>query len=208
MECPEESIRDTIDNKLGVLGDRHILDLLQQKDGVKIKSENIQGHSIWLIPGKPEFEYLQNLIVQLSDQTETPAFSPHITLLGQLPQNVDGIKTEMLDFFQGVKPFQLSLSHIGMFNHYFRSIVMHTHLNPVLEHLHMRAGEHFKQTNNNSYMPHLSLLYSNLDLISKKRLIESIAIGSPLILTIQEAVLVETQGDPDQWREVIRIPFS
>ncbi|MCF7827209.1 MAG: 2'-5' RNA ligase family protein [Candidatus Marinimicrobia bacterium] len=166
------------------------------------------GHSIWLIPGKPEFEYLQNLIIRFSDRTDTPKFPPHITLLGQLPQNVDWIKARMIDFFHGVNPFQLRLSHIGMFNHYFRSIIMHTHLNPDLELLHMRAGEHFKQTSNNSFMPHLSLLYSNLDLIRKKQLMESMAIGSPLILTIQEAALVETQGDPDQWREIVRIPFS
>jgi len=57
-------------------------------------------------------------------------------------------------------------------------------------------------------VPHLSLLYSHLELANKKLLMESIAIGSPLTVTIKEAVLVETNGAPGQWQEVIRIPFS
>ncbi|NQT62631.1 MAG: 2'-5' RNA ligase family protein [Candidatus Marinimicrobia bacterium] len=148
------------------------------------------------------------MIAQLSKRGETPNFSPHITLLGQLTQNVDWIKAKLIDFTQNVEPFQLSFSHIGMFDQYFRSIIMHTHLNPALDRLHASAKEQFEVKTNNTFVPHLSLIYSHLELANKKLLLESIAIGSPLSVTIKEAVLVETNGGPDQWQEVIRIPFS
>ncbi|MBT3254057.1 MAG: hypothetical protein HN995_10350 [Candidatus Marinimicrobia bacterium] len=166
------------------------------------------GHSIWLKPAEPEFDYLQNLITQLSQRGETPDFSPHITLLGQLTQEVAWIKAGLIEFIQSIEPFQLSFSHIGMFDQYFRSVIMHTHPNPVLDHLHASAMEQFEIKTNNTFLPHLSLLYSHLEIANKKLLMESIAIGSPLSVTINEAVLVETNGGPDQWQEVTRIPFS
>ena len=70
------------------------------------------------------------------------------------------------------------------------------------------AMEQFEIKTNNTFLPHLSLLYSHLEIANKKLLMESIAIGSPLSVTINEAVLVETNGGPDQWQEVTRIPFS
>jgi 2'-5' RNA ligase len=148
------------------------------------------------------------LITHLSERGVAPEFSPHITLLGQLTQNVDWIKAKLIDFTQNIEPFQLSFSHIGMFDQFFRSIIMHTHLNPILDRIHVRAMEQFEVKTNNTFVPHLSLLYSHLELANKKLLMESIAIGSPLTVTIKEAVLVETNGAPGQWQEVIRIPFS
>jgi len=171
-------------------------------------AKNTRGHSIWLIPTNPEYEYLQNLISQLSEREGTPKFSPHITLLGQLPQKVEWIKTKLIEFTQKLEPFQLSFSYIGMFDQYFRSIIMHTHLNPFLEDLHLRATRHFEITNNNTFVPHLSLLYSQLELHSKKMLMESMHIGFPLTVTITEVVLVETNGGPDQWREVVSVPIG
>lgn len=151
---------------------------------------------------------MQNLITQLSERGETPDFSPHITLLGQLNQNIDWIMAKLIDFTQTIEPFQISFSHVGMFDQYFRSVIIHTHLNPALHRLHASAMEQFEVKTNNTFVPHLSLLYSHLKLANKKLLMESLAIGSPLAVTIKEAVLVETNGGPDQWQEVIRIPFS
>jgi hypothetical protein len=148
------------------------------------------------------------LITQLSGRGETPEFSPHITLLGQLPQSVKWIKAKMIECFHEVDPIHLSFSHVGMTDQYFRSIIIHAHPNPVLEQLHTSARQHFEIVTNHTFVPHLSLLYSHLEPHNKKLLMESIAIGSPLSVTIKEAVLVETNGGLDQWQEVFRIPLS
>jgi len=148
------------------------------------------------------------LISKLSERGETPEFSPHITLLGQLQQEVGWIKTKLVEFTQDLEPFQLSFSHVGMFDQYFRSIIMHTHPNPSFEHLYSSALEQFEVKTNDVFVPHLSLLYSHHKLAYKRQLMEGLAIGSPLYMTIKEVVLVETIGGPDQWQEVLRIQLG
>ncbi len=114
----------------------------------------------------------------------------------------------MLDLYKDQDSFYLSLRHIEMFDSFFRSIVMHTHPDPLLEKMRTRAKIHFKAEDGDAFIPHLSLLYSNLEITQKKTLMEGLAIVSPLSVRIEAAVLVETNGTPDQWQERLRIPFS
>ncbi len=151
---------------------------------------------------------MQNLIVRLSEKGETPAFAPHITLLGQLTQNVDSLKHKLINFTQKVQSFQLSLSHLGMYDKYFRSVVVHTHPSSVLDLLHRGAIEHFEVRTNNTFVPHLSLLYSHLRMRDKKLLMEGFVVGTPIRVNIKELVLVKTDGGPDQWQEVLRLPLT
>jgi len=118
------------------------------------------------------------------------------------------IKPKMEDFFKELDPFDMDFSHIGMFDTYFRSIVLHTPPGSVLENMHTRAKVLFHKDTRDVFMPHLSLQYSNLDLSQKRRLMEDIDMDFPLSVRIKTAVLVETNGGPDQWREILRIPFN
>ena len=176
--------------------------------GQNIVPVHTQGHSIWLIPASPEYDYLQRLIQQFSEKGATPPFPPHITLLGQLKQNPNWLKTQMLELYKDLDAFNLNFSHIGMFDTYFRSIVMHIHTNSVLAKLYARAKMHFKVETKDVYVPHLSLLYSNLEISQKKTLMEGVFIDSPFSVRIAGTVLVETNGAPDQWRQMLRIPFN
>lgn len=108
---------------------------------------------------------------------------------------------------EGERPFQLSCSHIEMFNQYYRSIVMIANRNSRLETLYQKVRMYFEPERDDIFMPHVSLLYSDLDLKRKKELFESISIRYPLSVTISAALLVETNGGPDQWKEILRIPF-
>ena len=133
---------------------------------------------------------------------------PHVTLLGQLTADVDWIKSKMMAFYKDATSFYLSFSHTGMFDTYFRSIVLHTHPNPDLEKMQASAKIHFQVEMRDAFMPHLSLLYSNLQISQKKILMHGIALESPLSVRIEAAVLVDTNGAPNQWQEILRIPFN
>jgi 2'-5' RNA ligase len=172
-----------------------------------ILSGNAQGHSIWLLPAQPEYEFLQNVIIQLSESGATQAFSPHITLLGQLKQNVNWLKPQMHDVFKDVKAFDISLTQVGKFDRYFRSIVLLMAVNPVLEGLHAQAKTHFKAELQDGFMPHLSLLYSNLEGSQKNLLMKDILLRLPLSIKIEAVSLVKTEGGPLQWQEILRLPL-
>ena len=151
---------------------------------------------------------MQGLIEQLAEKGSTPSFSPHITLLGQTKQKIDLFKPQMEEFFKNIEPFDISFSHMGMFDTYYRSIVMHTHPGSVLENMHTRAKSRLQEETRDLFMPHLSLQYSNLTLSEKQALLKDILIQFPLTVRIETAVLIETNGGPDQWQEILRIPLN
>lgn len=167
-----------------------------------------RGHSIWLVPSRSGYDYFQALISDLANRGGTVGFSPHITLLGQLPQPVGLLKTKMQTCFGETDSFKLSFSRIGTFPEYFRSIILHIAPNHDLERLHHLAKRVFEPTSDKNFVPHLSLLYSHLDLASKKELLEKVTIEPPTSVRISEVLLMETKGPLSEWREILRIPLG
>ncbi len=113
----------------------------------------------------------------------------------------------MVEFFKDSVSFYVSFNRTGMFDTYFRSIVMQIDPNRALEGVYISAKTHFQVETRDVFMPHLSLLYSHLKTFQKKTLMEGIVIGYPLSVRIEAAVLVETNGAPAQWQEILKIPL-
>ena len=166
-----------------------------------------EGHSIWLKPAEPQYEDLQRLISRLSAGAGTPGFSPHITLLGQLTQGVDQIFPRLETLAASMTSFQVSFSHIRMFDRYFRSVILCAYPNSQLEALYGKAKSLLQVNPEEDYQPHLSLLYSDMETAHKKQLLEGVVIGSPLKVTIHEMVLMHTAGTPNEWQEVATLPL-
>lgn len=114
----------------------------------------------------------------------------------------------MLELVVGLNTFNLSFSQVGMFDTYFRSVVLLTNPNPDLKKIHTSWKKHFELDKEDGFMPHLSLLYSNMEVSRKKALMEGTAIEFPPSVRIEAVALVETSGPPNQWQEILRIPFS
>ncbi len=161
-----------------------------------------------MIPGDPEYAYFQDLISELSEQADSPKFSPHITLLGQLPQDFEHIKLEVNKLCNGLEALQLSFSHLGMFEQYFRSIILHTHPSQSLEDLHQRIRDILAPEENAPFVPHLSLLYSHLELNQKRLLMEGITLDLPIVVRINTIVITRTDGNPSQWQEAYKISLK
>ncbi len=115
------------------------------------------------MPAKPQYDDLQHLISRLSELRETDHFSPHVTLLGQLSQEVDWIEERFTGFFPTIEPFKIILDQIGMFDQYYRSIIMHAEPSSILEQLYSKALQTFQVEPDGPFVPHLSLLYSDYE---------------------------------------------
>lgn len=173
-----------------------------------ISSPSVKGHSIWLVPSQPEFDQYHKSIGDLARSASSPAFTPHITLLGQIPGDVTWIKAQTEELFSDVHRFKLSLTHVGMFDTHYRSIILHVKGSPRLEELYTQSLQLYSQGKSEPFVPHLSLLYSDLLESEKIALMKPLTLELPQIVSINEAVLMETRGGPQDWREVARYTLN
>jgi len=139
---------------------------------------------------------------------EAPTFSPHVTLLGQIPGEGELIQNVTESLLDGVTPFELVLSRVGMLNTYYRSIILHVEENQKLLDLYIATAETFKMKKGKTFVPHLSLLYSNFVKLHKQDLLKSVDLYLPDVINISEVVLMETRGGPQDWQEVARFSLK
>ena len=171
-------------------------------------AEHTTGHSIWLIPESPEYHTYQELINNFSSRTGTPVFSPHITLLGQLPHDLDWLTSRFTTCFQQQRSLHISLHQVELQDRYFRSIVLNVASNPALQGMHAQALACFQAEKMQPFEPHLSILYSDLTLPEKQALVNRHKISYPQNLSLSEVQLVDTSGSPDQWQVLLKRRLS
>jgi len=151
---------------------------------------------------------LQRIIEILAQKCSTPLFAPHVTLLGQLSQEADWIKIQLEKLSAGVPVLQLDISQLSMTDQYFRSIILKIAPNTDLDLFYRAAASVFPIAAEVPFVPHLSLLYSDLEWPKKRQVMENVSIPTSITVRIKEVVLMETKGQPEHWREVARIPLK
>lgn len=168
------------------------------------RSNETHGHSIWLIPDHATHTAFQTVITSLAKVSGSVNFPPHITLLGQLDQPVEWLRVRLEHICNNFSRFELEMKHLGMFDRYFRSIILHVRENHELERIYSEALRVFEYRGSERFVPHLSLMYSNLDNSEKSKFLDAVMSEWPITLTVGEVVLIETSGRSDQWQERAR----
>lgn len=129
-------------------------------------------------------------------------FMPHVTLLGQLSQEADLIKVQLEALSAATPVFHLDMSYLSMSNRYFRSVILNFHPSPQLELFYRSAVNALQVTPEEPFVPHLSLLYSDFEWVKKQHAMEGIILPTSLSVRIHEVVLMETEGQPESWKEI------
>jgi 2'-5' RNA ligase len=155
--------------------------------------------SLWLMPEGAIAEHLSTLIERLSRAHSTPTFKPHVTLIGEInsPTTAAIAKTEELA--SEIEPFDVTLNEVGHDGRYFRCVYIKADKTPELMKANSVARAVLGQGGNEEYMPHLSLVYGNLDPQTRQRVIHSIGSVMNSTFHVSEIFLYYTAGDPAGW---------
>jgi len=137
-----------------------------------IKIRMSATYSIWIEPKGPLAAQLQKEIDYFADAYGGPSFPPHVTLVG----GVHGTEEQIVECAQGLadvlQPYRIKFHHPAYGGIYHHCVYMLCHQDDAT----MRAGqlskEAFSQGHTSSYMPHLSLLYSDIDEHVRKQAVE------------------------------------
>jgi 2'-5' RNA ligase len=160
------------------------------------------GYSIWLEFGRSKAE-LRQLINLLSRRLGTPAFSPHITLAGQLDYREKTIIEKTSWLASVTDPFKVRCNRFG-YEHtsFFKAFYLEVALNNALKDLRNIAEDTFKITNQ-LYLPHISLLYGYPDSKIRENLISELGNRLPVVADVTVISVIKSYGQVANW-ELIR----
>lgn len=164
------------------------------------------GYSIWLIPDSKSLKSLGRIIEDISFTTQTPKFEPHITLLGGFEGEEAELKEKFIKIYKNTNSFKVELVRTGYEDFYFRSFYMLASLNKKLLSLNEAIQRRFNRKE--QYMPHLSLLYSNLKEEEKRKIISRLNLQLPVKIKITKIQLLKTEGEVEKWRKVVEVSLT
>jgi 2'-5' RNA ligase len=164
--------------------------------------------SLWLMPRGQSAVQLQALIEKLSRAYSTPAFQPHVTLIGgiNLSERVAIRKTD--EVAARVKPFRIRLSEVTYLDEYFRCVFIKARRTRSLLNAYHIARAVFGTGNHEEYMPHLSLIYADLSNEQRQNIIGNIGCNVEILFIAKEIFLYSTAGRPKNWYCVSKSSFD
>ncbi|MDR0345202.1 MAG: 2'-5' RNA ligase family protein [Nocardiopsaceae bacterium] len=163
----------------------------------------------WLMPAAgPVRDHLLATIDRIAADHSAPRFQPHLTLAPTFDSAADVAAQALASQVAGIPPIDVAFNGIGHEQAYFRALYLlagHSAQLTTLQEVVQRALAPGPW----SFMPHLSLLYSDIPEAAKQAVIDSIGIPSPLTVRF-DGVELWARDDPDvrAWYRVTRVALA
>lgn len=158
-----------------------------------------KGYALWLMPEEPMFSLLANTISRLSQELSTPFFEPHVTLLGGITVPEEEALAKCASLASILRRFRIELGDIGYLDEYFRCLFISVLQGDPIMKAHQAAQEAFDFQDESPYMPHVSLVYGNLRIETKKGIAASFGSLSGQALEVSHLSLYKVSGAPREW---------
>jgi 2'-5' RNA ligase len=161
--------------------------------------------TLWLLLTPEAHAWFQALIERLSARLGTPVFEPHITLLGGLTGEEEGLRQRTRALAGAIGSFEARLLEAKWLDEYYRCLFVEVALSRALLDAHETARKAFDQRLEPGFYPHLSLVYGDLKENEKEIVADEIGRYFDESLPIEELALYDTSGaTPPTWRCVER----
>ena len=157
------------------------------------------GHSLWFTPGGRAREHLCKMIEELSARYQSPAFPPHITLLGGVKTDREAVIKEASAIAQVIEPFEINCEQISWEDAYFRCLYLQVTRTRALLDAHALASRQFGLPSAEEFRPHLSLLYAELANEEKAKISAQIGGNFARGFHIDHLDVYSTNGPPADW---------
>jgi 2'-5' RNA ligase len=159
--------------------------------------------AVWLLPEKKCAATLSEIISNLSRDNKTTPFNPHLTLISGSCSSVEQTKKILLHTVRSLSPVTLSVKKLHCSEEYFKTIFLHLSNSDDLEKYRKKMIAALPGNHSQHFLPHVSLLYSNMDLKDKKELLSSIKLSIKTIL-FDSASLVYPSNKLRGWYDITR----
>ncbi len=158
--------------------------------------------SLWLLPPEPFFSRYREIIHRLSREYGTQTFPPHLTLLGSQRGEEAAMVEQTSQLARILTPVPIHLFDVGGRDEFFRCVIINAERSPELMEANRKAKKLFHARPDEEYLPHLSLVYGDLEPSQKAALIQQIESPSDDRFEVHTLRLIATGGGPEGWRLV------
>lgn len=162
-------------------------------------------YSLWLLLPREAQERVQALIARLSARLGTPAFEPHITLLGSLTGTEEDLRRRTRALAGTIESFEVRLLEAAWLDEYYRCLFVEVAPSRALQDAHEAAKRQFDRRLDADFYPHLSLVYGELEEKEKEQILDDIGRYFDESIRIEELALYDTSGPPPVWRCIERV---
>ncbi len=161
--------------------------------------DNPHVYSIWIQPTGEVCSELSDIISRLSREYSTPAFEPHITLLGELVGQEEELVSRTRQLAIQLHPYVVELEDVDGLDEFYRCLFVHIkETDPVMA-ANAQARKLFRRKSDGKYMPHLSLLYGDLKPTTKEEIKASLGKTIRWNFPVDRIHLVSTYGNTKDW---------
>ncbi len=159
-------------------------------------------YSLWFMPEDEVYAKLSSTIRQLSKPYGTPEFEPHITVIGTLTGQEQTVTEKLKRLARVIKPFEVKLLDIDYLNEYFRCLFIRIEQTREVMDANTQARTIFDQSRSADYMPHLSLMYGDIDNAVKRAIMQTIGKSLRCTFRVNDIHLYTTSGAPEHWHKI------
>jgi 2'-5' RNA ligase len=165
-------------------------------------------YALWLIPGGEVRRQLARTIRDLSRQYSTPLFAPHITLVSNIVAPAREVTAKTAQLTKSLRPLRLRLTCLDFCDEYFRCLFVKVARTSALARAHQRARKVFDLRGRRDFLPHVSLVYGDLPLATKRKIALSLGRRFDLAFEVRRIDVVGIQGPPSHWRRLKSFPLG
>lgn len=165
-------------------------------------------YSLWLEPNGDIAYRLQERINRISQKYGTPAFAPHVTLLGGLKASEIELISLTNTLVSSLYPFEVTLTKAGYTDQFYQALFLKVKKNRILNEVQERARQLFDRSDTDGYYPHLSLLYGDISQNEKERILNIIGREFYIQFPVKSIALIQTEGTPEQWKKIDTAVFK
>ena len=176
-----------------------------------MKGSSTSEYSLWLAPDEESGAYrqLQATITELADAHEdAPVFEPHITVVGRINGERELFQETMRTLGSHRAPIEVAFEGVRWSTTRHQCVFLLAEPTLELFELYSSARDAL-DASKGPYHPHLSLLYSDIDLRRRREVAQSIdTMSLPSHITYRTLKLVDTTGSEPEWETIASVALS
>ncbi|MFL6499387.1 MAG: hypothetical protein ACJ8LL_01560 [Candidatus Udaeobacter sp.] len=166
----------------------------------------------WLIPSAPARIFFQRIINDLARRCDAPVFEPHVTIhVG--PYGADAAQNALVAAARTCKLIGLKPIGVDQSDEFIKTLFIQFAMKAELSKINGIIREETNDSSQYELKPHLSLLYKNLPVATRRELAASIDVPFPevtfdAIKAVRCVSPTESSADVEAWRVVAAASLS
>lgn len=163
-------------------------------------------YAVWFVLEKKDTEYFVNIINELSSKYDAQPFKPHITAYGLVDIDLDKLDKIVANSIQGQKQIVIEKSRISYSDVFWKTLFVEFQPNEQLIRINKNLAESLDSIAKYEFIPHVSLIYKNMEESEQKKLADTVQIKEEF--TVTGMWIQKFHEDIDKWKIVRKYDFE